>query len=339
MSVFTSFIRGVIEKRVLVIFASIVLLGLGMVSLSKLPIQPYPGVAPLTIQAISQWPGRSTTEVEQQVTIPVENALAGIPGLQAFRSVSLFGLSVVTLKFNDTADPFKARQVFISNLSNVSFPPGVTSSVSPDSDATGEIMRYEVRSEYASSTLLKTLQNYEIYKELKQTPGVADVSSFGGKVRQYQVIVSPESLQAKGISINQLILALTNANSNTGGGLLPAGEQQFVVRGVGLLKDIADIKQVIITTNNGVPIRIGDVARVEIGNAPRLGMFQFNDNPDSVEGIIYLRRGENATEVLARVRNTVDNINRHVLPPGIEVKPFYDRQVLLDITIGTVKHT
>lgn len=339
MSVFTSFIRGVVEKRVIVIVASIVLLGLGMFSLSKLPIQPYPGVAPLTIQAISQWPGRSTTEVEQQVTIPVENALAGIPGLQAFRSVSLFGLSVVTLKFNDTADPFKARQIFISSLGKVDFPPGVNSSISPDSDATGEIMRYEVRSDYASSTQLKTLQNYEIYKELKQTPGVADVSSFGGKVRQYQVVVSPESLQAKGITINQMIAALTNANSNTGGGLLPSGEQQFVVRGVGLLKNIEDIKQVVITMNNGVPIRIGDVARVQIGNAPRLGMFQFNENADSVEGIVYLRRGENATEVLARVHNTVNNINKHVLPPGIEVKPFYDRQVLLDITIGTVKHT
>jgi len=339
VSFFTTFIRGVVEKRVLVIFASIVLLGLGMFSLSKLPIQPYPGVAPLTIQAISQWPGRSTTEVEQQVTIPVENALAGIPGLQAFRSVSLFGLSVVTLKFNDTTDPFKARQTFIANLSNVSFPPGVTSSISPDSDATGEIMRYEVRSDYASSEQLKTLQNYEIYKELKQTPGVADVSSFGGKVRQYQVIVSPESLQSKGISVNQLIIALNNANSNTGGGLLPSGEQQFVVRGVGLLKNIDDIKRVVITINNGVPIRIGDVAKVEIGNAPRLGLFQFNDNPDSVEGIVYLRRGENATEVLARVRATVENINRQVLPPGIEVKSFYDRQVLLDITIGTVKHT
>ncbi len=339
MIFFTTFIRGVVEKRVLVIFASIVLLGLGMFSLSKLPIQPYPGVAPLTIQAISQWPGRSTTEVEQQVTIPVENALAGIPGLQAFRSVSLFGLSVVTLKFNDTTDAFKARQTFIANLSNVSFPPGVTSSISPDSDATGEIMRYEVRSDYASSGRLKTLQNYEIYKELKQTPGVADVSSFGGKVRQYQVIVSPESLQAKGVSVNQLIAALTNANSNTGGGLLPSGEQQFVVRGVGLLKNIDDIKKVVITINNGVPIRIGDVAKVVIGNAPRLGMFQFNDNPDSVEGIVYLRRGENATEVLARVRDTVENINKQVLPPGIEVKPFYDRQVLLDITIGTVKHT
>ena len=339
MSVFTSFIRGVVEKRVIVIVASIVLLGLGMFSLSKLPIQPYPGVAPLTIQAISQWPGRSTTEVEQQVTIPVENALAGIPGLQAFRSVSLFGLSVVTLKFNDTTDPFKARQIFITSLGKVDFPPGVNSSISPDSDATGEIMRYEVRSDYASSRRLKTLQNYEIYKELKQTPGVADVSSFGGKVRQYQVIVSPESLQAKGITINQMIAALTNANSNTGGGLLPSGEQQFVVRGVGLLKNIEDIKQVVITMNNGVPIRIGDVARVQIGNAPRLGMFQFNESADSVEGIVYLRRGENATEVLARVHNTVNNINKHVLPPGIEVKPFYDRQVLLDITIGTVKHT
>ena len=339
MSAFTSFIRGVLEKRVLVIVGSVVLLGLGMFSLSKLPIQPYPGVAPLTIQAISQWPGRSTTEVEQQVTIPVENALAGIPGLQAFRSVSLFGLSVVTLKFDDTTDPFRARQRFITSLSNVAFPPGVTSSVSPDSDATGEIMRYEVKSDYASSTQLKTLQNYDIYKALKQTPGVADVSSFGGKVRQYQVIVSPESLQSKGVTVNELIAALTNANSNTGGGLLPSGEQQFVVRGVGLLKNLDDIKRVVITIRNNVPVRIGDVARVEIGNAPRLGLFQFNDNPDSVEGIVYLRRGEDATEVLARVRSTVDNINRQVLPPGIQVKPFYDRQVLLDITIGTVKHT
>ena len=146
-------------------------------------------------------------------------------------------------------------------------------------------------------------------------------------------------MQAKCVSVNQLITALTNANSNTGGGLLPSGEQQFVVRGVGLLKNIDDIKQFVVTINNGVPIRIGDVALVEIGNAPRLGMSQFNDNPDSVEGIVYLRRGENATEVLARVRNTVENINKHVLPPGIKVKPFYDRQVLLDITIGTVKHT
>ncbi|MBJ7502653.1 MAG: efflux RND transporter permease subunit [Polynucleobacter sp.] len=330
---------GVLEKRVIVIVASIGLLGLGMFSLSQLPIQPYPGVAPLTIQAISQWPGRSTSEVEQQVTIPVENALAGIPGVQAFRSVSLFGLSVVTLKFTDTTDPFKARQTFIVNLSNVSFPAGVSSSISPDSDATGEIMRYHVQSDFASPTRLKTLQNYEIYKELKQTPGVADVSSFGGKVRQYQVIITPESLQAKGVTITQIIAALNNANSNAGGGLLPAGEQQFVVRGVGLFKNLGDIKQVVVAVNQGVPIRIGDVATVEIGFAPRLGMFQYGENADAVEGIVFLRRGENATEVLARVREKIKTINNHILPPGIQVKPFYDRQALLDITIGTVKHT
>ena len=339
MSFVTSFIRGVLDKRVVILFAAAVLLILGAFSLKQLPIQPYPGVAPLTIQAISQWPGRSTTEVEQQVTIPVENALAGIPGVKAFRSVSLFGLSVVTLKFNDNADPFKVRQIFITNLGNVAFPPGVSSSVSPDSDATGEILRYQVASEYASPTRLKTLQNSEIYKELKQTPGIADVSSFGGKVRQYQVIVSPESLQSKGVTIPQLIDALSKANDNTGGGILPSGEQQFVVRGVGLLRNIDDIKQVVIAVNKGVPVRIGDVATVVIGNAPRLGMFQFDDNPDSVEGIVYLRRGENASEVLARVREKIDNINNHILPPGIQVKPFYDRQVLLDITVGTVKHT
>ena len=339
MSFVTSFIRGVLDKRIIILFASAVLLVLGAFSLKQLPIQPYPGVAPLTIQAISQWPGRSTTEVEQQVTIPVENALAGIPGVKAFRSVSLFGLSVVTLKFNDNADPFKVRQIFITNLGNVAFPPGVSSSVSPDSDATGEILRYQVTSDYASPTRLKTLQNYEIYKELKQTPGVADVSSFGGKVRQYQVIVSPESLQSKGITVPQLIDALSKANDNTGGGVLPSGEQQFVVRGVGLLKNIDDIKQVVIAVNKGVPVRIGDVATVQIGNAPRLGLFQFDNNPDSVEGIVYLRRGENASEVLARVREKITNINSHILPPGIEVKPFYDRQVLLDITVGTVKHT
>ncbi len=330
---------GVLEKRVIVIVASIGLLGLGMFSLSQLPIQPYPGVAPLTIQAISQWPGRSTSEVEQQVTIPVENALAGIPGVQAFRSVSLFGLSVVTLKFTDTTDPFKARQTFIVNLSNVTFPAGVSSSISPDSDATGEIMRYHVQSDFASPTRLKTLQNYEIYKELKQTPGVADVSSFGGKVRQYQVIITPESLQSKGVTVSQIIAALSNANSNAGGGLLPAGEQQFVVRGVGLFKNIGDIKQVVVAVNQGVPIRIGDVATVEIGFAPRLGMFQYGESADAVEGIVFLRRGENATEVLARVRDKIKNINSHILPPGIQVIPFYDRQALLDITIGTVKHT
>ena len=181
MSFVTSFLRGVLDKRVLILFASVALLCLGAFSLKQLPIQPYPGVAPLTIQAISQWPGRSTTEVEQQVTIPVENALAGIPGVKAFRSVSLFGLSVVTLKFNDNADPFKVRQIFITNLGNVTFPPGVNSSVSPDSDATGEILRYQVKSDYASPTRLKTLQNYR-YLLLQRSRLIRWIFDLMGKI-------------------------------------------------------------------------------------------------------------------------------------------------------------
>ena len=339
MSFATNFVRNVLTKRLLIVLLAIVLICAGVFSFLKLPLQAYPGVAPLTVQVITQWGGRSTTELEQQVTIPVENALAGIPGVQAFRSVSLFGLSVVTVKFADGEDAFKARQTINSYINNLTLPQGASYSLSPDSDATGEIMRYRLESDYASPMALKTFQDYEVYKELKHVQGIADISSFGGKTRQYQVIVRPEALQAKGITISQLVTALTNGNSNAGGGILSNGEQGFVVRGVGLLLNNEDIKKVVIATNNGVAIRVGDIAEVKVGNAPRLGMFQFNGNDDSVEGIVLLRRGENASEILARVRTKVSEINSHILPPGVKLVPFYDRQTLLDITMDTVKHT
>ena len=339
MSFATSLIRGVLNKRLVIVLLALGLVVGGIFSFLQLPLQAYPGVAPLTVQAISQWPGRSTSEVEQQVTIPVENALAGIPGVQAFRSVSLFGLSVVTVKFKEGEDSFKARTIISSYLANLTLPPGVSTNLSPDSDATGEIMRYRLSSDYASLSTLKTYQDYEVYKELKHVQGLSDISAFGGKVRQYQVVIRPEGLLSKGITVAQIVSALTNANANTGGGLLPSGEQEFVVRGVGLLQSIEDIKKIVIATNGGVPIRVGDVADVQVGFAPRLGTFQFNEQDDAVEGIVLLRRGENASEILARVRNKVADINAHVLPPGIKVEPFYDRQVLLDITMSTVKHT
>ena len=339
MSFSTAMIRGVLNKRLVIVLLALGLLVGGVFSFLRLPLQAYPGVAPLTIQAISQWPGRSTSEVEQQITIPVENALAGIPGVQAFRSVSLFGLSVVTVKFNDGEDAFKARTIISSYLGNLTLPPGVNPNLSPDSDATGEIMRYRLSSDSASLTTLKSYQDYEVYKELKHVQGLSDISAFGGKVRQYQVIVRPQSLLAKGVTVAQLVTAMTNANANTGGGLLPAGEQEFVVRGVGLLQSIEDIKKIVVATNNGVAIRVGDIAEVQTGFAPRLGTFQYNDQDDAVEGVVLLRRGENASEVLARVRQKVNEINAHVLPLGMKVEPFYDRQVLLDLTMATVKHT
>ena len=184
MSFATNFVRNVLTKRLLIVLLAIVLICAGVFSFLKLPLQAYPGVAPLTVQVITQWGGRSTTELEQQVTIPVENALAGIPGVQAFRSVSLFGLSVVTVKFADGEDAFKARQTINSYINNLTLPQGASYSLSPDSDATGEIMRYRLESDYASPMALKTFQDYEVYKELKHVQGIADLSSFGGQTRQ-----------------------------------------------------------------------------------------------------------------------------------------------------------
>ncbi|QWD48343.1 efflux RND transporter permease subunit [Polynucleobacter paneuropaeus] len=332
-------INNVLKRRLLILLLAVGLLAAGITSFLKLPLQAYPGVAPLTVQAITQWPGASTAQIEQQVTIPVENGLAGIAGVQVFRSVSLFGLSVVTVKFKDGEDSFKARQLVFGVIANITLPAGASINISPDSDATGEIMRYVVESTYASPMTLKSFQDYEIYKELKHVQGVPDISSFGGKTRQYQIIITPGALQAKNVTLQQLVTAVTNSNVNVGGGLLPVGEQQLVVRGVGLLQSIDDMKRIVIAVNNGVPVRVGDVGDVVVGNALRQGMFQYQDNSDAVEGVVLLKRGENASEVLKRVKAKVEELNTLLLPPGIDIFPFYDRQVLLDITLNTVKHT
>ena len=332
-------INNVLKRRLLILLLAVGLLAVGISSFLKLPLQAYPGVAPLTVQAISQWPGASTAQIEQQITIPVENGLAGVAGVQVFRSVSLFGLSVVTVKFKDGEDSFKARQLVNAVISNLSLPAGASINISPDSDATGEIMRYVVQSTYASPMSLKSYQDYEIYKELKHVQGVPDISSFGGKTRQYQIIITPGALQAKNVTLQQLVTAVTNSNVNVGGGLLPVGEQQLVVRGVGLLQSIDDMKRIVIAVNNGVPVRVGDVGDVVVGNALRQGMFQYQDNSDAVEGVVLLKRGENASEVLKRVKAKIEELNTALLPPGIDIFPFYDRQVLLDITLNTVKHT
>jgi cobalt-zinc-cadmium resistance protein CzcA len=332
-------INEVLKRRLLIVFLALGLLAAGVTSFLKLPLQAYPGVAPLTVQAISQWPGASTAQVEQQITIPVENALAGIPGVQVFRSVSLFGLSVVTVKFKEGEDSFKSRQLINSYLMNLTLPAGANIAMSPDSDATGEIMRFALESEYATPMQLKTLMDYEVYKELKHVQGIADISAFGGQTRQYQITIKPSSLLAKNVTLQQLITAVTNSNVNVGGGLLPIGDQQLVVRGVGLLSTIEDMKSIVVAVNNGIPVRIGDVADVQVGHVLRQGMFQYQDVADGVEGIVFLRRGENASEVLDRVKEKIKEINVAILPPGIDVQPFYDRQVLLDITLDTVKHT
>ncbi|MEI7611889.1 MAG: CusA/CzcA family heavy metal efflux RND transporter [Betaproteobacteria bacterium] len=312
---------------------------LGIWSFNQLPIEPYPNISPLNVQVITQWPGRSTLEVERQLTIPIETAMAGVPEIKSFRSVSLFGLSVVTLQFREGADSFKARHNVQLYLNNASLPQNIQPSLSPDADALGEVLRYRLESERHDLITLKAYQDWDIYKLLKTVPGVADITGFGGMVKQYQVRPIPGKLQSYGVSLSQLVTALTNANANVGGDVLGSGEQRYVVRGVGLIQSTDDIRNIVVTANQGVPIRVGDIAEVGTGNAPRLGQVQFDDKDDVVEGIVLMRRGGNATEMLTRIRQRIQEINvSGLLPEGLSIVPFYDRQNLLDLTTNTVKH-
>lgn len=334
------FIQGVLHRRAIVLALSFGLLLLGAWSFKQLPIEPYPNISPLNIQVITQWPGRSTLEVERQLTIPIETALAGVPEINSFRSVSLFGLSVVTLQFRDGADSFKARTNVQQYLAAAALPQNVQPALSPDADALGEVLRYRLDGgDRYDLITLKAYQDWDIYKWLKTVPGVADITGFGGMVKQYQVRPLPGKLQAYGVQLGQLVGALTNANANVGGDTLQAGEQRYVVRGVGLIRTLDDVRNVVVAVNQGVPVKVGDVAEVTMGNAPRLGQVQFNDKEETVEGIVLMRRGGNATEMLERVRARIAEINAGgLLPDGLKLVPFYDRQHLLDLTTHTVKH-
>jgi len=347
------FIDGAINGRILVFMVCGLLLALGGYSFKQLPIEAYPNIAPLNVQIITQWAGRSTLEVERQLTVPIETAVAGIPDVASVRSVSLFGLSVVTIQFRDGADDFKSRQSTQLYLSQATLPTGVQPSLSPDADATGEIMRYRYESDNPAIDIidLKSLQDWEVFKDLKAVSGVADVNGFGGMVKQYQVLPDPKKLLFYNVTLSQVAQALSNGNANVGGGIMPGGEQQYVVRGVGLVHGLDDIRNIVITNGVGAgstgstvglnaPVRIGDIATVQFGNAERLGQVQFNQHDETVEGIVVLRRGQNASEVLARVRDKVNDINASGrLPAGVKIVPFYDRQELLNLTVHTVSHT
>lgn len=329
-----------IDRRWLVAAACVALLLAGVHAFRKLPIEPYPNVSPLNVQVITQWAGRSTLEVEQQLTIPIETALAGLPDVKAFRSISLFGLSVVTVQFQDGVGSFVARNNVQQYLQNANLPTGVNPSLSPDADALGEVMRYRIDAPGWDPTSVKTLQDWTLYKAIKTVPGIADVTAFGGRVKQYQVIPDSGRLQLYNVTLSQLLSAVQNGNGNAGGDVLNTGSQRVVVRGVGMLRTLDDVKNIVITTNNGVPVRVGDVAEVTTGFAPRLGQVAQNESDDIVEAIVLMRRGGNASEVLAKVRERVNDLNvSGSLPPGVKVSPFYDRQHLLDLTVETVQHT
>ena len=338
-----------LNSRFVVLSMAILLFIWGMISFHNLPVEAYPDVANTWVQVITQWPGRAAEEVEQQVTIPIEIQMNGIPHLQHVRSASLAGLSVVNLIFDDNSDNDWDRQKALERLSQVTLPPGITAGIGPDFSPIGSVYWYTLRSTNPAYDLmdLKSLQDWVISKYIRSVPDVVDDSSFGGVTREYQVRVDPEKLISYGLSLAQVEQQLTNSNANVGGSFIEQGSQQINVRGVGLVTDIRDVEKTVIKAQNGTPLRIKDIAVVTQGPKIRLGQIGrayhrndgvVEDDDDVVEGIVFLRKGADTATMLESLHAMVNKLNSHVLPPGVKIVPYLDRDELVHYTTHTVLH-
>jgi heavy metal efflux system protein len=342
-------INYALENRFMILALAVLLLLWGAVSFHNLPVEAYPDVANNYVQIITQWPGRAAEEVEQQVAIPIEIQMNGIPHLQHLRSVSLFGLSSVMLIFDDESENDWNRQKALERLTQVTLPTGLQPQMGKDWSPVGQIYWYTLKSTNPKYDLmeLKSLEDWVLEKQFKSVPNVVDVSSFGGPTREYQVRVDPNKLVAYGLSIGQVEQQLANNNTNAGGSFVESGLQQINVREVGLVTSTRDISQTVIKTQNGTPIRVKDIAEVTQGPKIRLGQFgkaihradgTVVDEDDVVEGIALLRKGANADETLRAIHAKVAELNDHILPPGVKIVPFLDRSDLVHLTTRTVLH-
>jgi cobalt-zinc-cadmium resistance protein CzcA len=324
------------QQRWMVIIVTLLMAIYGVFVFERLPVQAFPDVQNVYVVIITQFPDQSPEEVEKLVTMPIERAINGAPHLMGVRSISLFGLSYVQATFDDSAEDYFSRQQVLERLQNADLPDGVKPSLGALTTGIGEIYRYVVHSDNLPLSELRSLQDWVIAPYLKTTPGVADVSSFGGLVKQYQVNLDPERLRAFHIDANSVKEALSANNANTGGGFLNSGEQAMVVRGIGLLKDVADIEQVVVSTNNATPIRVKDLGKVELGHQPRTGIAGYNQEDDIALGIVMMTKGQDAIKVVEGVKTRVQELNAYILPKGTHIDMVNDRTKLVTRTIHTV---
>ena len=321
----------------LVVLMTLVLVGVGVWSLTRLPVDAYPDLSPPIVEIITQWPGHAAEEVERLITVPIEIGMNGIPRTDNIRSISLYGLSDVIITYRDGTDNDFARQEVFNRMGDLSLPTGVVPSVSPLSSPSGLIYRYVLQSPDRSPMELKTLEAWTIEPQYKSVPGVADDSGFGGGTMQYQVLLDPTKIAGAGLSVAQVEAALAANNSNAGGGFYTQGSQFYYVRGLGLLSTVEDIGNVVLAVHDGTPILLKDVGRVQIGIAPRLGLFGYEKQDDAVEGVILLRTGEKTQDVLKGVEAKTKELNEQILPKDIKVVPYYDRTDLIALTTQTVE--
>ncbi len=326
-----------LSQRFLIVIASLALMVWGAIAFQRLPIDAYPDLSPPHVEIITQWPGHAAEEVERLITIPIEIEMNGIPQLESLRSISLYGLSSVQMNFQYGADPYFAREQAFERVANASMPQGVTPSLSPLYSPSGLIYRYVLQSADRTPQELKTIEDWLLERAYRSIPGVADDSGFGGTTMQYQVLLDPNKLLTYGISVAQVQQQLSANNANAGGGFYSQGGQIYYIRGLGLVRDTADIDNVVLTTHNGIPVYVHDVAKVQIGHAVRLGQFGYMRQEEAVEGVILMRVGEQAQVILKRVEEKTDELNRHVLPQDVKVVPYYDRSYLIEETTRTVE--
>jgi cobalt-zinc-cadmium resistance protein CzcA len=347
--VINSLVDFALNNRFIVLSVAVVLFVWGLIAFKRLPVEAYPDVANTWVQVITQWPGRAAEEVEQQITIPIEIQMNGVPHLQHIRTASLAGLSVVNLIFDDNSDNDWDRQKVLERLSAVTLPTNVTAQIGPDFSPIGSVYWYTLKSTNPKYDLmeLKSLQDWTVSKYMKAAPDVVDDSSFGGLTREYQVRMDPDKLVAYGLSLAQIEQQLTNSNANAGGSFIEEGAQQINVRAVGLVRDVQDIEEVVLKTQKGTPIRIKDVAVVTQGSKIRLGQIGkaihradgvVVDDNDVVEGIVFMRKGADTAATMDGIHAAVRKLNDHILPPGVKIVPYLDRDDLVHYTTHTVLH-
>jgi len=327
-----------LRHRYLVFFLTAVLAVIGFVSYKNTPIETFPDVTNTQIIIIAQWPGRSAEEVEKFVSIPLETALNSVQAKTSLRSTSSFGLSYIRIIFDDNIDDAFARQQVLSRLGNADLPEGVKPDVQPPYGPTGEIFRYTLHSNIKDIRELTTIQNWVLDRQFKSIPGVADVNSFGGEEKIYEISIDPSQLNKYGLTSLDVYNAVTKSNINVGGDVLERNGQAYVVRGIGILNNISEIENIIITKINNLPILVKQVGKVHEAGKPRLGWVSRDDENDVIEGIVVMRKGENPAEVLKRINEKVQDLNENVLPKGVRIDTFYDRTVLMTYATHTVIH-
>jgi heavy metal efflux system protein len=328
-------ISAALHQPAFVLMLVAVFVGVGVAAFRSLPVEAFPDVTDVQVTVITLFPGHAPEEVEKQITIPLEIELSGLPNAVRMFSHTQFGLSYVILTFDDNANDYFARQQVLERLQGVDLPPGVQPQLAPLSTAIGEIYRYRLRGDGMSVTDLRSLQDWVVSRRLKMIPGVADIVSFGGFIKQYAVVVNTTRMKSYNVTLQQVFTALGRGNANAGGSFLEQGEQQYLIRGIGMLRSADDIGDIVVTQHNGTPLLVRDIAGVETSAVPRQGLVGQDDDDEIVSGIVLMRKGENPSEVLTAVKAAVEAINT-TLPRPARIVAFYDRTQLIDTTLHTV---